>query len=200
MKLLMGPTSPFARKVAAVIHELQLADRIEQRIVTTTPLKSDPGVVAANPLGKIPSLIREDGCTLYDSRVICRYLDSLVGGTLYPKARQWETLTLEATGDAIMDAGVSMIYELRMRPDDKQWDGWMDAQWAKITAAMDALEGRWMSHLAGPLDIGQISVACALSYIEFRHGHREWRAARPQLATWLDVFCKRESMQKTRPE
>ncbi|HEY9040426.1 MAG TPA: glutathione S-transferase [Roseovarius sp.] len=200
MKLLMGPTSPFARKVAVVLHELDMTGAVEQEIVTTTPIQSDPAVVAANPLGKIPALIRPDGPVLYDSRVICRYLDSLAGGTLYPQSRLWETLTLEATGDAIMDAGVLMIYEARMRPEDKRWDGWTEAQWAKITAAMDALEARCMSHLAGPLDIGQISVACALSYIDFRQGHRDWRAARPQLAAWLDVFSKRDSMQKTRPE
>lgn len=200
MKLLMGPTSPFARKVAVVLHELDLVDSVEQEIVTTSPINSDPAVVAANPLGKIPALIRPDGPALYDSRVICRYLDSLAGGTLYPQARLWDTLTLEAMGDAIMDAGVSMIYEIRMRPDDKQWDGWTEAQWAKVTSAMDALEARWMSHLAGPLDMGQIAVACALSYIDFRQGHRGWRDARPQLAAWLDVFSQRASMQKTPPE
>ena len=200
MKLLIGPTSPFARKVKVVLHELGLTGSVTQEIVTTTPIKPDPAVLSANPLGKIPALIRPDGPTLYDSRVICRYLDSVAGGTLYPQARLWDVLTLEATGDAIMDAGVAIVYEARMRPEDKQWDGWTDAQWAKVTSAMDALESRWMSHLAGPLDMGQITVACALGYIDLRQGHRGWREARPQLAKWLDTFASRSSMQKTRPE
>lgn len=200
MKLLMGATSPFARKVAVVLNELDLTESVTQEIVTTTPIKPDPSVLSANPLGKIPALIRPDGPALYDSRVICRYLDSVAGGTLYPQARLWDVLTLEATGDAIMDAGVSIVYEVRMRPEDKQWDGWSDAQWAKVTSAMDALESRWMSHLAGPLDMGQIAVACALGYIDFRQGHRGWREARPQLAAWLDTFSNRSSMHKTRPK
>ncbi len=200
MKLLTGSTSPFGRKVVAVLHELGMTDSVEVANIATTPVKTDPAIAAANPLGKVPALIREGGSALYDSRVICRYLDAQAGGTLYPDARLWETLTLEATGDAIMDAGVSMIYEVRLRPEDKQWDGWIDAQWAKITSAMDALEARWISHLAGPLDIGQIAVGCALSYIEFRQPDREWRAAHPQLSAWHTKFDQRESMQKTRPE
>lgn len=200
MKLLTSPTSPFARKVGVVLHELYMSETVQLQIVTTTPIATDPTLAAANPLGKIPALIRGGGPVLYDSRVICRYLDAQAGGTLYPEARLWEVLTLEATGDAIMDAGVAMIYEVRIRPADKQWDGWIDAQWAKIAAAMDALEARWMSHLAGPLDMGQIAVACALSYIDFRQPERDWRSARPQLAAWVDTFNQRDSMQKTRPD
>ncbi|WP_324752733.1 glutathione S-transferase [Roseovarius sp. Pro17] len=200
MKLLTGPTSPFARKVAVVLHELGTTDSVQMQIVTTTPVQTDATVAAANPLGKIPALIRDSGPVLYDSRVICRYLDAQAGGTLYPETRLWEVLTLEATGDAIMDAGVAMIYEVRMRPADKQWDGWIDAQWAKIRSAMDALESRWISHLAGPLDVGQIAVGCALSYIDFRQPDREWKAERPQLAAWHAKFNQRDSMQKTRPD
>lgn len=200
MKLLTSPTSPFARKVGVVLHELDMSESVQSHVVATTPVKTDPTLAAANPLGKIPALIRDGGPVLYDSRVICRYLDAQAGGTLYPEARLWEVLTLEATGDAIMDAGVAMIYEVRIRPADKQWDGWIDVQWAKIAAAMDALEARWMSHLAGPLDMGQIAVACALSYIDFRQPERDWRSARPQLAAWVDTFNQRDSMQKTRPD
>ncbi|MEX1234345.1 MAG: glutathione S-transferase [Roseovarius sp.] len=200
MKLLTGPTSPFARKVAVVLHELGMTDDVQMQIVTTTPIQTDADVAAANPLGKIPALIRDDGGALYDSRVICRYLDAHGGGGLYPATRLWEVLTLEATGDAIMDAGLAMVYEVRMRPEAKQWDDWIEAQWGKIAAAMDALEGRWISHLSGPLDMGQISVACALSYLDFRQPHREWRGARPQLAAWYGKFDQRPSMQSTKPE
>lgn len=200
MKLLTGSTSPFGRKVVAALHELNMTDSVVVENIPTTPVKTAPAVAAANPLGKVPALIRDGGSSLYDSRVICQYLNAQAGGTLYPKAHLWETLTLEATGDAIMDAGVSMIYEVRLRPEDKQWDGWLDAQWGKITSAMDALEARWISHLAGPLDIGQIAVGCALSYISFRQPDRDWRAARPQLSAWHEKFDQRESMKKTRPE
>jgi len=200
MKLLTGATSPFGRKVVAVLHELGMTGSVEVANIPTSPVNTDPSVALANPLGKVPALVRDDGPALYDSRVICRYLDAQASGALYPDTRLWEVLTLEATGDAIMDAAVSMIYEVRLRPEDKQWDGWIDAQWAKIERTMDALENRWTGHLAGPLDMGQISVACALSYVDFRQGHREWRAARPQLAAWLAKFEERESMQKTRPE
>lgn len=199
MKLLIGPTSPFARKVCVAVHELGLTDAVEFHVVSTTPMQTDANVAVANPLGKIPTLIREEGGALYDSRVICRYLNARAGGALYREAREWEVLTLEATGDAIMDAGVAMIYEARMRPEDKQWDGWLDAQWRKVEGALDALENRWISHLSGPLDIGQIAVASALGYIDFRHGERAWRAARPQLSAWHEVFDQRASMQATRP-
>jgi glutathione S-transferase len=168
-------------------------------VVMTTPIDINASVAAANPLGKIPALIRDDGIALYDSRVICRYLDAQGGGTLYPETRLWETLTLEATGDAIMDAGILMIYEVRMRPEAKQWDGWIDAQSSKITAALDALEARWIAHLAGPLDMGQIAVGCALSYLDFRQPDRDWRSGHPQLAAWHAVFDQRDSMQATKP-
>lgn len=200
MILLTSPRSPYARKVAVILHEMEMTDDVEMREVKVTPLKVDPNLAAANPLGKIPALIREDGSALYDSRVICRYLNAKAGGALYPQTREWEVLTLEATGDAIMDACVSMVYEVLMRPEAKQWDGWLDAQWDKITGAMDAAEDRWIAHLAGPLDIGQISLACALSFVEFRQSERDWRGERPMLAGWLDKVNARPSMQATRPE
>jgi glutathione S-transferase len=200
MKLLTGPTSPLAHKVAVAVHELGLTDSVEMCAVTTSPLRTDPAVAAANPLGKIPALILPDGPAIYDSRVICRYLDAQAQGALYPATRLWQTLTLEATGDAMMEAALSMVYERRLRPEDKQWEGWLDAQWAKVAAALDGLEARWISHLSGPLDAGQIAIACALGYLDFRHQDRDWRGSRPQLAAWHGRFEQRESMRKTRPD
>ena len=156
--------------------------------------------VARNPLGKIPTLERDDGPALYDSRVICRYLDDLAGGRLYPeKPRLWETLTLEATGDGIMEAAVLMVYEERTRPEEQRFAPWVEGQWAKIARALDALEARWLAHLAGPLDAGQIAVGCALGYVDFRHAARDWRAGRPGLAAWEARFAARPAMQATRP-
>lgn len=199
MKLNYSPSSPFVRKVHVVALELGLADQIELVQTEGTPLASDATRVAANPLGKIPSLERADGPTLYDSRVICQYLNTLADGAMYPQARLWESLTLEATAEGIMDAGVLMTYEVRCRPADMVYAPWVDAQWEKIGRALDVLESRWMSHLHGPMDAGQIGVACALAYLDLRHSVRDWRAGRPSLAAWEGKFAERESMVATRP-
>jgi glutathione S-transferase len=151
--------------------------------------------VALNPLGKIPTLERAGGPALYDSRVICRYLDDLAGGRLYPeKPRLWETLTLEATAHGVAEAAVLMVYEERLRPEEARSEAWVEGQWAKVARALDALEARWMSHLAGPLDMGQIATGCALGYLDFRHGRRDWRAGRPALAAWEAKFAARPAM------
>ncbi len=199
MKLLMSPASPFVRKVRVVIREAGLTAGIEEVAVSTTPVASAPEVVAANPLGKIPALIRDDGPALYDSRVITRYLDHLAGATLYPATRLWEVLTLEATADAIMEAAVLMIYEVRTRPEGERSPGWIAAQWDKVERGVAAIEARWMSHLAGPLNAAQIAVGCALGYLDLRHADRDWRAANPALGAWFADFAKRPSMVDTAP-
>lgn len=199
MQLLFSPASPYVRKVRVTLHELGMVDAVALVEVSTSPTQPAPEVSAAHALKKIPALIRPEGCTLYDSRVITRYLDSRAGGRLYPESHVWETLTLEATGDGIMDAAVLMVYEGRCRPDDKQDKGWLDAQWGKIENALDALNARWMSHLAGPVDAGVISVGCALAYLDFRHAGREWRKGRDALDDWFAVFGERDSMKATSP-
>ena len=199
LQLVSATASPFVRKVRVLLLETEQAGDVELIPVATSPTDPSPEVKCVNPLAKIPALIRDEGPALYDSRVITRYLDARVGAGLYPEARLWETLTLEATGDAIMDAGVLMVYEGRCRPEDKQDHSWLDAQWGKIEGALDALNERWMSHLAGPLDMGQISVACALGYLDFRHAARSWRDGRGALDDWFAVFSERESMQATLP-
>ncbi len=199
LKLIWAPASPFARKVRVMLAESGQEPQVELAEVLTSPTDPSPEIRAANPLAKIPALIRPDGPALYDSRVITRYLDARAGAGLYPEDRLWETLTLEATGDAIMDAGVLMVYEGRCRPEDKQDRSWVEAQWGKIEGALDALENRWMSHLSGPLDMGQIAVACALGYLDFRHDGRGWRKGRDALDDWFAVFAERASMQASRP-
>lgn len=201
MKLYYSGPSPFARKVIVVLHETEQLGDVDLNGIATTPLAPEATLSTANPLRKIPALERPDGTTLYDSRVITRFLDDRAGGKLYQTgARQWETLTLEATADGIMDAGVSISYEMRMRPENKQWDGWMDAQWGKVASACRALNDRWMSHLYGPLDIGQIAVGCALGYLDFRHDARGWRKDCDALAAWYATFAERPSMTATRPD
>ena len=200
MQLLISPASPFVRKVRVVLREAKLMDTVEEVNVTTTPMNSAPEVVAANPIGKIPALIRGDGPAIYDSRVITRFLDDRAGSNLYPHSRIWEILTLEATADAIMDATVAMSYEARLRPQEQQSPDWVEAQWAKAARGISAVNSRWMSHLSGPLNIGQIGVACALSYIDLRHDARGWRNENEALANWHADFAARDSMVATKPE
>lgn len=197
MQLIMSPTSPYVRKVRVMIRETNLADTVEEVAVTTTAFASDSTAISANPLGKIPSLVRSDGPAIYDSRVITRFLDDHAGSNLYPSAHLWEILTLEATADGIMDSAVSMAYEVRLRPESEQSPGWIEAQWSKAERAIDTVSQRWMSHLQGPLNMAQIATACALSYVDFRHDARNWRAGRKALADWHADFCKRESMLST---
>lgn len=199
MRLLMSPLSPYARKVRVLLRETGQLDAVEEVNVTTTPLASDAGVVAANPTGRIPVLTREDGPALYDSRVITRYLDARAGGRLYPEARIWEVLTLEATADGILDSALILTYEGRFKTAEQISPAWMDAHWGKIRRAVDALDARWMSHLQGPLDAGQIAVACALGYLDFRHDARNWRQGVDGLAAWYAAFAARESMAATAP-
>ncbi|WP_112320908.1 glutathione S-transferase [Oceanibium sediminis] len=201
MKLYFNPASPFARKVAVVLAETGQSGAVEIVNVAGHPTDSGTMPLSQNPLGKLPTLVRDDGPAIYDSRVICRYLNDIGKGHLYPTSpRQWETLTLEATGDGIMDAAILMVYETRSRPEDKHDPAWVEGQWAKVTRALDALEERWMAHLAGPLDIGIISVACALGYLDFRQPGQDWRATRPALAAWFAAIGARDSFADTAPQ
>lgn len=200
MKLFHSPASPYVRKVMVLLHELEKTDAVEIATVTTSALASDEALKAANPLARLPSLARPDGITLYDSRVITAYLNDLFGGALYPQnSSRWEVLTLEATGDGIMDSAVLMVYEKRLRPETEQSEAWVEAQWAKVARGLDALNARWMSHLSGPVTMGQVSVACALGYLDFRLDARNWRQGREALAGWYETFSARPSMQATRP-
>ena len=152
------------------------------------------------PITRSPKCPRDEGPALYDSRVICAYLDDRAGGKLYPTgSRRWDTLTLEATADGILDAALAMVYEGRMRPADKQMPEWVEGQWAKIDRACSALNTRWISQLSGPLDMGQIAVGCALGYLDFRHDARNWRQGNDALADWARRFDSRASMQATAP-
>ncbi|WP_461473363.1 glutathione S-transferase [Pararhodobacter sp.] len=202
MTLHFSPTSPYVRKVMILLRETGQLDSVTLAPAMGTPV--DPGTMplGVNPLGKIPALERPDGCTLYDSRVITRYLATLAkdGPDVYPDGPAlWEVLTLEATADGILDAAILMRYETALREPAQQSTAWIEGQWAKIARALDALESRWMAHLSGPLCMGQIAVGCALGYLDFRHGARNWRDGRPALAAWFQGFAARPSMQATEP-
>lgn len=201
MQLYTSPTTPFGRKVMVLIRESGLADRVEEIAVSGSPL--DPGSLplAQNPLGKIPALVPAGGgAAIYDSRVICRYLDDLSGAGLYPQgADLWPILTLEATADGILEAALLMVYEGRLRPEALRYAAWVEGQWQKIARALDAVEVRSMGVLNGPLTMAHIAIAVALGYLDFRHADRDWRRERPALSAWEKCFAARPAMVETRP-
>jgi glutathione S-transferase len=199
MKLLVSSASPFVRKVRVLIREAERESEVEEVRVHTTALATDPAIPSHNPLGRIPTLIRDDGPAILDSRVICRFLDARFEAGLYPEARIWDVLTLEALADGILDSALAMTYEARLRPEERQWPDWIEAQWAKVARAFDAVESDWIAHLENPLDMGQIALACALGYIDFRHDARAWREGRPRLAAWEAQVAQRPSLTATAP-
>lgn len=176
--------SPYARKIRIAAELLGLNERIEIVAASTT----DPGdtLRQQNPLGKIPTLILEDGSALYDSRVIADYLDHLGGGKLIPAdpARRFEVLRLQALGDGINDAALLIRYETATRRAELRDQEAIDLQQGKIDRALASLESAPPS---GPVTIGQIAVACALGYLDLRF-EGAWRARCPKLVAWLAEF------------
>ena len=197
MTLHARPASPFARKVRVVAIETGTIDRIHV-MMAQSPEESRKVVPSHNPLVKIPVLVLEDGTSLYDSRVIAEYLDSLHDRTrLFPQsgAERWRVLKLQALGDGIGDAGAAMGGELG-RPDGQRSDAAVARQWEKITNATRALEDD-MAQLDGVINIGQIAVATGLGYCDFRLTEHQWRDGRPKLAQWIAAFNERPAMKAT---
>jgi glutathione S-transferase len=199
MILFDNPASPFCRKVNIVLAETGQQGDVTVRPAIGHPLDSGKMPTTENPLGKIPTLLRDNAAALYDSRVICQFLNARAVGNLYPEDALWDVLTLEATGDGICDAAVAMVYEGRTRPADKQFPDMVEAQWSKIERALDTLETRWVDQMNAPLNIGQIACIAALGYLDFRLGDRDWRAERPVLAAWFGDLADRPSVAATMP-
>ena len=203
MKLRYSPTSPYVRKVMVVALETGVAEHIERIPTAVAPTKPNEEVARENPLVKVPALTTDDGLVLYDSPVICEYLDTLHDGTkLFPpsgKAR-WLALRQQALGDGILDAAILGRYEI-LRPKEYQWQDWLDAQMRKVRGALGALEMEAEAgELAGPLTIGQITIACALGYLDFRYQSEAWRTKHRRLAVWADEVANRKSIQLTLPK
>lgn len=200
MKLFHSPTSPFVRKVEILLRETGQMEEVEIVPTSGTPLTPADGLAAHNPLGKVPALARNNGPTLYDSRVICQFLDDRAQSGLYGEGEtRWNNLLLETTADGLLDAALLMVYETRLRPIDKQFHDYIEAQWVKITQAVEAIEIEWMPHLAGKLSIGHIAVGSALGYLDLRHDARNWRQAAPNLDDWFARFAERDSLKATIP-
>ena len=201
MKLYHSAASPFVRKSLVAAHETGLAGRIEIATIALTPVASNAQLNEENPLGKIPALVLEDGTTLFDSRVICEYLDTLHDGPrLFPadERERWAALRRQALADGLLDAAILGRYETFLRPEERQWTDWIDGQRAKFRRALDALEGE-ADRFGDTVDIGTIAAGCAADYLDFRSLDDGWRDSRPRLAAWLEKFAARPSMQATRP-
>ena len=197
MKLLYQTHSPYARKALVAAHEMGLADRLHVVHHETSPLARNNDVFALNPLGKVPVLICDDGDVLFDSSVICEYLDGLHDGAkLIPAdpARRYRALRHQAIAMGIADAGIAVRWETERRPQAVRWAPLRDGQLHKIIAACDFLEDQLEEEKA--IDIGDIALATALSWIEFR-GVYAFEDARPRLSSWYTQFCARPSMQAT---
>ena len=201
MKLHFAIASPYVRKVRVAAVELGLDDRIELLNRAMTPVSEEEELNADNPLGKIPCLITDGGQALYDSRVICEYLNSqAVGNNVFPDEGEarWTALRRQALADGILDATVGTRYETFLRPKEYQWPSWIDAQTSKWRRSLDQLEKEAES-FGDAIDIGTIAAACALGYLDFRYPDEGWRDQRVGLARWYESFAQRPSMTTTAP-
>ncbi len=198
MKLFYAPASPFVRKVNIFAMEVGLEKQIEW--VTTNPWQAEDKLTTENPLSKIPTLITDDGKILYDSRVICEYLDSLHNGNkLIPAEgeKRWATLRLQALADGILDSGIIRLME-KKRCAAQQSIDWENLQKNAVERGLDYLESS-VSEWSDNLDIGVISVACVLGWLDFRFADENWRINRSKLDSWFAQFSTRPSIVKTLP-
>jgi len=200
MKLYMHPASPYSRKARIIIRELDLTRLVEEIVVVPTESEE---LRRINPLGKIPVLVLKDGSTIIDSPVICEYLNDLGSGRFFPGtsvwrevSARWRARTLEALGDGICDAAVARVYEGR-RPPENRHEPTIQKYLAVVTRSLDTLEH---ARFTEEPTIGEIAVACALGYVDFRDVIPGWRDSRPKLAAWFEKFAEYPSMKATWPE
>jgi len=194
MKILFSPNSPYVRKCLVTAHELGLADRLQLLPSNAHPVQRDQQIIPHNPLGKVPTFFADDGMVLYDSRVICEYLNDLAHGALFPAGPQrWETLTLQSLGDGILDAALLARYEDVARPEPLRWSAWRAGQLDKAETSLAHL-GAHVQSLAGRVDIGTIAVGCALWYLDLRFADFAWRERHAAVADWYAAYSERPSM------
>lgn len=198
VRLLWSSRSPFVRKVMVAAYEVGVAGRIATERVVVGADKPNAGVMALNPLNKIPTLILDDGTVLYDSRVVSEYLDTLhEGPRLFPvdPAARWRALRRQALGDGLMEIIVLRLGE-QNRPRETQSESHLSSFRLKTLSALDRLEAEGVD-LAGARDIGHIAIACALAHLDFRFAAVPWRTGRPRLSAWFGAFAERPSMRAT---
>jgi glutathione S-transferase len=198
MKLLWSSRSPFVRKVMVAAHEVGVADRISAERVVVAANKPNANVMAMNPLNKIPTLVLQDGALLYDSRVICEYLDSLHDGPkLHPcdQAKRWPALRRQALGDGLLEIMILRLDEQR-RSKEAQSESHLSSYRLKAASTLDRIEAEGVGPASSP-DIGDIAVGCALGYLDFRFAADDWRPGHPKLSAWYADFALRASMRAT---
>jgi glutathione S-transferase len=199
MKLHWSPRSPFVRKVMVVAHECGVADRLTCVRTVAATAKPHPDLMKDNPLSKIPTLVLDDGTVLYDSPVICEYLDGLDGAPkLFPKqpAARMTALRRQALGDGFLEMMVLLRDErARAHPSDTH----MASTAARKAAVLNSLDREAESLTATPFGIGHIAIGCALSYLDFRYVDDDWRKDHLRLANWHAVFAARPSVRATLP-
>ena len=200
MKLHWSPRSPFVRKVMVFAHETGLAPKIERVRSVVAMTKPNAALMQDNPLSKIPTLVTDDGTILYDSDVICEYLDSLGGGRLIPATgeERWRVLRQQALTDGILDAAILLFYERAQRPAEFHWQPWLDGQAEKARQGLAALETE-VASFPEPVDLAQIAAGITLGWLEFRAPLGDLRATHPRLFAWYDRFRERPSMKATEP-
>ena len=198
MKLHWSPRSPFVRKVMVCAHELGLAQRIEKIRSVVAMARPNPEVMKVNPLGKLPTMVLPDGSALYDSAVICEYLDELGGRKLFPQAgpARWQALRRHALGDGLLDVLI-LWRNQRDEPVERQVREWLSGFDLKVRNALQVMENEDLK--AEPFGIGQIAIACALGYIDFRFPDMDWKKKHPALGAWFEEISRRPSMQQTSP-
>jgi glutathione S-transferase len=196
MKLAYSPASPYVRKVTACAIKRGINDKIERLKIGTT----DPALLQYNALSKVPTLITDDGVSIFDSPVICEYLDSIGSAPkLFPPAGQarWKALTQEALADGILDATQPRRRELTLPQDEGRKD-YIALQQGKVTRAVDVFEKEAGS--LGTLDtIGEITIGCALGYLDFRYANEPWRPGHPKLEAWYAKVAKLPPLADTVP-
>jgi len=198
MKLRHAAASPFVRKVMLVAYEHNMAGRLELVPTTVSPVQANDTLAPENPLMKVPALTTDDGQVLFDSPVICEYLDSIGSGPkLFPApgAARWVALRQQALADGVLDALILCRYEMT-RPEDKRWSGWTDGQMKKAHQGLAAAD---REDLSGARTIGQLAFACMLGYLDFRFPDDGWRNRHPMLASWYEEASRLPGMQATKP-
>lgn len=201
MKLHWSPRSPFVRKVMIVLREKGLLDQVEcVRSVVAFAAKPNEAVLADNPLGKIPALVLDDGTCLFDSRVICEYLDSLGGPRLLPEAGnvRFRQLRWQAMGDGMTD--LLLLWRNEMTRPDGAYDVLISAFARKVTAVMQKLELEADELASTDFGLGHVSVVCALGQLDFRFLDNHWQQAFPRLAAWHEIVLSRPSVRETIPQ
>ncbi len=196
MKLAFSAASPYVRKVVACAIARGLKDKIEIWKIGTT----DPALLPVNPLSKVPTLVTDDGMSLYDSPVICEYLDSIgTAAKLFPAAgpARWKALCQEALGDGILDATQPRRREIALPQDDGR-KSYIELQQGKVSRALDVLE-KEAGSLGMLTTIGEITIGCALGYLDFRYANEPWRPGHPELEAWYAKVVKLPPLAETMP-